>query len=50
MLIKELIPDAEIHLSMQANMTNYKAAEFWHAQGIKRIVLAREMTFLKLEN
>lgn len=48
MLIKELIPDAEIHLSTQANMTNYKAAEFWHAQGIKRIVLAREMTFSEI--
>lgn len=45
MIIKELIPNAEIHLSTQANMTNYKTAEFWHDQGIKRIVLAREMTF-----
>ena len=45
MMIKESIPNAEIHLSTQANMTNYKTAEFWHKQGVKRIVLARELTF-----
>ena len=45
MMLKEVIPNAEIHLSTQANMTNYKTAEFWHKQGVKRIVLARELTF-----
>lgn len=45
MMIRETIPDAEIHLSTQANMTNYKTAEFWHKLGVKRIVLARELTF-----
>ena len=44
-LIKEAIPDAEIHISTQANMTNYKTAQFWQRQGVKRIVLARELTF-----
>ncbi len=44
-MITEIIPDAEIHLSTQANMTNYKTAEFWMSQGVKRIVLARELTF-----
>lgn len=44
-MIREAVPDAEIHLSTQANMTNYKTAEFWHRQGVKRIVLARELTF-----
>ena len=45
MMIREKLPDVEIHLSTQANMTNYKTAEFWHKQGVKRIVLARELTF-----
>ena len=49
MMIKEAIPDAEIHLSTQANMTNYKTAEFWHKQGVKRIVLARELTFDEIQ-
>lgn len=44
-LIQEVIPDAEIHLSTQANMTNYRTANFWYKMGVKRIVLAREMTF-----
>ncbi len=43
-LIKECIPDAEIHLSTQANMTNYVTANYWVSQGVKRIVLARELT------
>lgn len=42
--IRDRLPKAEIHLSTQANTTNYKAAEFWHNQGIKRIVLARELS------
>lgn len=44
-LIQEVIPGAEIHLSTQANMTNYRTARFWHKMGVKRIVLARELTF-----
>lgn len=45
LMMKEVMPDAEIHLSTQANMTNYKTAQFWANQGVKRIVLARELTF-----
>ena len=44
-MIQTIIPDAEIHLSTQANMTNYMTARFWHQMGIKRIVLARELGF-----
>jgi len=48
MLLKEINPDAEIHLSTQANMTNYVTAKFWAKQGVKRIVLARELTFKEI--
>lgn len=48
-LLREIIPDAEIHLSTQANLTNYAAAKFWYAQGVKRIVLARELTFTEIQ-
>lgn len=43
-IIGESIPGAEFHLSTQANMTNYVTANFWHKLGIKRLVLARELT------
>ena len=32
-----------VHMSTQANITNYLSASFWHEQGIKRIVLSREV-------
>ncbi|MEW9121323.1 MAG: U32 family peptidase [Thermotaleaceae bacterium] len=44
MYVKEYLPDMEIHLSTQANNTNYMSAQFWHKQGIQRIVLARELS------
>ncbi len=47
-LIREQIPDAEIHLSTQANTTNYLTAQFWASQGVKRIVAAREMSLEEL--
>ncbi|QEK12116.1 U32 family peptidase [Crassaminicella thermophila] len=43
MYVKELMPDIEIHLSTQANTTNFMSAKFWYKQGVKRIVLAREL-------
>lgn len=47
-LIQEIIPEAEIHLSTQANMTNFRTARFWHKMGVKRLVLARELTFSEI--
>ena len=44
-IIKSIFINSEFHLSTQANMTNYMTAKFWYDQGIKRIVLARELTF-----
>lgn len=48
-LIKDIIPDAEIHLSTQANMTNYATANFWYNMGLKRLVLARELSLAEIE-
>ena len=48
--IKEAAPGMEIHLSTQANNTNYKSAEFWYKQGVKRIVLARELSFNEIKD
>jgi putative protease len=43
-LIRMITPKRAIHLSTQANTTNWRSALFWQAQGIIRINLAREMS------
>lgn len=47
-MIQEIIPDAEIHLSTQANMTNYRTAAFWYKRGIRRLVMARELSLKEI--
>jgi len=37
-------PSFDIHLSTQANTTNWRSASFWHSLGVKRIVLSRELS------
>lgn len=44
-MVKEAVPEMEIHLSTQANNTNWKSAEFWYRHGVKRVILARELSF-----
>ncbi|MBN1067409.1 U32 family peptidase [Clostridium botulinum] len=44
-IAKEAAPDLELHLSTQANTVNWVATKFWHDLGVKRVVLARELTF-----
>jgi len=48
-LVKKYWPTCEIHLSTQANCTNLEAARFWFKQGIKRIVLGREVTLKEIK-
>lgn len=43
-LAKEVMPNIPIHMSTQANNTNWYSAKFWHDQGVKRIILARELS------
>ncbi len=43
-ICRKAAPDLEIHISTQANNTNYMTVESWHKMGAKRVVLAREMT------
>lgn len=44
MLVKKYLPKTEIHLSTQANATNIEAIKFWVKAGVKRVVLAREVS------
>ena len=43
-VIRELLPDMEIHISTQANATSAAACRAWQALGAKRVVLARELS------
>lgn len=48
-IAKEVVPDMEIHLSTQANNVNWRSAKFWHDMGVKRIVLARELSLKEIK-
>ncbi len=47
-IIKKAWPQAEIHLSTQANCTNSEAVKFWAKQGVRRIILGREVTLQEI--
>ncbi|HHD62884.1 MAG TPA: U32 family peptidase [Desulfobulbaceae bacterium] len=42
-IARQVVAELPIHLSTQANVTNFAAAEFWKKQGAKRLNLAREL-------
>ncbi len=44
MLARKICPKIEIHVSTQANNTNYMTYLFWHDLGAKRVVSARELS------
>jgi len=44
MVAKNAVPSMEIHLSTQASTTNAHTMKFWYDQGVKRVVLARELS------
>ena len=48
MLAKEICPEIEIHISTQANNTNYGTYRFWWEQGAKRVVSARELSLQEI--
>jgi putative protease len=48
-LVKENIPGMEIHLSTQANNTNWSSALFWYEHEVKRIILARELSLEEIK-
>lgn len=48
-IAKEVIPDMEIHISTQANNTNYGTYNFWYKLGAKRVVNARELSLEEIK-
>ena len=48
MCARKAWPEAEIHISTQANNTNYGTYRFWHDLGAKRVVAARELSLSEI--
>ena len=48
-IAKEVLPDTELHISTQANNTNYGTYNFWHSLGAKRVVSARELSLREIK-
>ena len=48
MAARELCPGIELHVSTQANSTNYRTWLFWHSLGAKRVVAARKLSLREI--
>ena len=46
--VKEVAPNLDIHISTQANTVSYHTCKFWHNNGAKRVILARELNKLEI--
>ncbi len=46
---RETVPNMDIHISTQANNTNYHTALFWKKLGASRIVMARELSLKEIK-
>jgi putative protease len=47
---KKVVPNMEVHLSTQQSTSNSEAVNFWYEEGVKRVVLARELTIGEIED
>ncbi len=47
-LARKLLPDVDVHISTQANSTNYETYRFWYGLGAKRVVAARELSLSEI--
>ncbi|MBU1151581.1 U32 family peptidase C-terminal domain-containing protein [Patescibacteria group bacterium] len=43
-MFREYAPKIPLHISVQANLLNYRAVQFWQKQGASRVILPRELT------
>lgn len=49
MMAREICPEIDIHVSTQANNTNYETYNFWYRLGAKRVVAARELSLNEIK-
>lgn len=48
-MAREICPEIDIHISTQANNTNYETYNFWYRLGAKRVVAARELSLSEIK-
>lgn len=48
-LAKEICPEIDVHISTQANNTNYETYRFWERMGASRVVSARELSMKEIK-
>ena len=48
-IVRRIAPDMPIHVSTQANITNSESAKVFISMGVKRLILAREMTLEEIK-
>ncbi len=48
-IAKEMLPNMELHISTQANNTNFGTYNFWYNLGAKRVVTARELSIKEIK-
>ncbi len=48
-IAKQVCPEIEVHISTQANNTNYGTYNFWHQMGATRVVSARELSLEEIK-
>ncbi|MDO4976458.1 MAG: peptidase U32 family protein, partial [Eubacteriales bacterium] len=47
-IARRVCPEIDVHISTQANSTNYATYNFWHDMGATRVVAARELSLNEL--
>lgn len=47
-IARKVMPNTDIHISTQANNTNYETFCFWNRLGAKRVVTARELSLAEI--
>ena len=47
-IAREVLPEVDVHISTQANNTNYGTYNFWHSLGASRVVSARELSLKEI--
>ena len=47
-MVHEKFPEQEIHLSVQSNAVNWATVKFWYQNGVRRVVLSRELSIAEI--